>query len=119
MRVVIRWRSLTAYCVADRFVVVGRGGLAWVAAAPFAALNPPLAAAALLAPGAWAVVLAGALLLHVGACSGDLALLNWLWLRGRPGTLGYDDVAGGRSHFFAPVRDSDAEDPPGPSRRGA
>lgn len=102
VRVVYRWRSLAAYCVAARSVV-GRNGLAWVSVAPFAVLNPILAAAALLTSGVWAVLLAGALLLHVGACGGDFGLLNWLWLRGRSDTLSYDDLSDGRSYFFVPA----------------
>lgn len=102
VRVVYQWRSLTAYCVADRFVA-RRRELAAVCVAPFAVLNPILAVVALQASGAWSVLVAGALVLHTAACSGDFALLNWLWLRGSPSTFSYDDRAEGASYFFQPV----------------
>ncbi len=102
VRVVNRWRSLTAYCAADRFVVGGRT-LAWVGIAPFLVLNSILLIATLITPGVWPVLFAGALFLHVGACSGDVGLLNWLWLRGTASTLSYDDTTAGKSYFFTPI----------------
>lgn len=94
-------RTLTAFCLADRFVVTGRQ-LARVALAPTVLLNPPLLVSAGLAPGGYGLALAGALLLHVGAASGDFALLNWLALHGGRQVLSYDDEAARRSFFFVP-----------------
>ena len=101
--VTYRWRTLTAFCAADRFVTGGRA-FAWVCAAPFVVLNPVLAALAVAVPPAWGPAAAGALLLHVGACSGDFGLLNYLWVRRGDGVVTYDDVGQGRTYFFRRVR---------------
>ncbi len=102
VRVRYNWRALTAYCAADRFVVDKRG-FSQVAAAPFVLLNPPLLLLALMTSGAWSLGAAGALLLHVGACSGDFALLNWLSLAEHDIVYSYDDESAHRTFFFTPV----------------
>lgn len=103
VRVRWEWRRVTAQCVADR-QVVGRSAFALVCLAPLLVLEPPLLLAALLAPaGSWALAIAGAFLLHTGAVSGDVALVNLLWReRAAPELWTYDDVAAGESYFFAP-----------------
>lgn len=96
-----RPRRLMAYCLADRQVVSGRDFLK-VCLGPFLILNTLLLAATLLVPtGSWQLALGGALLLHVAATSGDIALANALWMwRGRR-VWTYDDAAQGMSYFLA------------------
>ncbi len=99
VRIHYHWRTLTAYCIADRGVVSGREFL-FVALAPFVVINTVLALAWALAPvGAWSLFWASALLMHIGAASGDIAFANLVWeLRGqRLWTV--DDDAAKRSVF--------------------
>jgi hypothetical protein len=97
-----QWRRLTAMCAADR-VVIDKRGLVLVALAPLVVVTPLVALFAWFLPDAWSVLSAGATLLHVSACSGDVAMVNWLWLTGRPDVYSYDDVPAGRTHFFFPA----------------
>jgi hypothetical protein len=96
-----QWRALAAYCVADRHVVDGRR-FAWICLAPLLVLDAALALGLWAAPAGSAVevVLAGALLMHTGAASGDVALvaLVWRWRGSRLWT--YDDCGAGVTHFF-------------------
>ena len=94
-----RWRTLTAFCAADRFVT-GGAAFAGVCAAPFVVLNPALVALVAAVPPAWAPVAAGALVLHVGACSGDAGMLALLWSHRPDRVWTYDDLAAGRTYFF-------------------
>jgi hypothetical protein len=99
--VTYRLRSLTAFCTADRFVASG-GRFVWVCIAPSIALNLPLAAAVLMTPeGSIRLALCGALLFHLSAASGDIALIN-LVRSVRDGSVWtYDDLAAARTLFFA------------------
>lgn len=101
VRTVYRWRTLSAFCAADRFVVTGRQ-FAWICATPFVVINAALVLPVALG-GPWQLPAAGALLLHIGACSGDVALLGYLWTHRRVDLLTYDDLAAQRSYFFRPV----------------
>lgn len=96
-----RWRNATACCLADRFVIGGRA-FGRICLGPSLILNPLLSAGALapLSDG-WRLALAGALLLHVGAGSGDVALVNALWHWRRRTVWTYDDEAGAVTRFFA------------------
>lgn len=98
-RVVYRPRNLTAYCVADRFVVTG-GEFAWICLTPFLVLNAILLVV-IIAAGGFQPILWGMLLLHVGACSGDFAFVNLVWAHRADGLLTFDDVAGRRTFFYA------------------
>ena len=105
VRVDYRWRRLTAACTADGFVASKRE-FAWVCLAPFLTLNPLLCVVAILSRGSWRLAAASALLLHVGACSGDFALLNWLYRSGYTNLFTYDDSAAQRSYFFSPRKET-------------
>ena len=94
------WRRLTAYCVADQFPVTG-GCFVAVCLAPLVILTPPLGLLAVATPGRAGVLLAGAALLHLGACSGDVAFVNFLWHHRDAEVVTYDDVAAGRTYFYA------------------
>lgn len=92
-----RWRTLSAYCTADRFAIRGERFLV-VCFAPFVVLSAVLAAAAISFPVA-APLLGGALVLHTGACSGDFGMAA-LALRYDPKSFWtWDDVAEARSYF--------------------
>jgi hypothetical protein len=95
------WRRITAHCVANR-VVVRRQSFIMICFLPLAILNPLLLALGLAFPtGAWQLVSAAALLLHTGAVSGDVALVNLLWgARQSREVWTYDDVEAGQSYFF-------------------
>jgi hypothetical protein len=94
------FRRLTAYCIADR-QVVDAGRFAVVCLAPFSILNLFLVVAVAMASGVPQVLLAGALLLHIGACSGDIALVNLLWLNRDRRVFTYDDQSNAESRFIA------------------
>jgi hypothetical protein len=102
VRIRYQWRTLTAYCVADRFVV-DRRALAFVCFAPFVVINSLVGIASVFASGLLGLVVAGALFMHIGACSGDVALVNWSWLVGSAETRSYDDLSTGRTTFFEPT----------------
>lgn len=71
-------RRLTALCTAPDEVVSGKVFVS-ICLAPIMVLNPALLALALFVPHAKAALLmAGALLLHTGACSGDIAFVNFV-----------------------------------------
>lgn len=97
-RVIYRWRNLTAYCVADRFVARG-GEFAAVCLAPFVAINAVLLAA-IAAWDPFQPILWGMLVFHVAACSGDFAFANLTWLHRHDGLLTYDDVPAARTLFY-------------------
>ena len=99
-QVIYRWRTLTAFCVADR-VVLAAGSFSLVCLAPSLLLNPLLGLAVALTSGVPQLLTAGALLLHLGAASGDLALLNLLWVHRGRGLYTYDDVAARVSCFVS------------------
>jgi len=94
-------RTLTAQCVAPGFVT-GSIPFAWVCLAPFLVLNTALLFGVLMLPnGPAKLFLAGGLLLHLGATSGDISLANILWIfRGRR-LWTYDDDSLGSTFFFA------------------
>ena len=99
-RVVYTLRRLTAHCIAPGHVVSGHQ-FAFVALAPFALLNSALAMAAFLAvPGVFTMVLLGVLLVHIGACSGDIAFVQYLWLHRSDELYTYDDSQTTQSFFY-------------------
>jgi hypothetical protein len=103
-----RWRTLSAYCTADRFAIRGDRFLV-VCFAPFAILSAVLAAAAISFPVA-APLLGGALVLHTGACSGDFGMAA-LALRYDPKSFWtWDSVAEARSYFCLLPPDGAAAD---------
>ena len=93
-----RWRTLSAYCTADRFAIRGDRFLV-VCFAPFAVLSCMLAAAALWFPVA-APLLGGALVLHTGACSGDFGMAALALAHDPRSFWTWDDVAEARSYFY-------------------
>lgn len=116
-RVRIRYdlRRLMAYCVADREIVPAQEFLL-VCVAPFFALNSILALAVALGSGKTQLLLIGALWLHIAACSGDLALVQFLWQHRETPIVTYDDDAVGESYFFG-ILESGAESSPHPPAR--
>ena len=95
------WRTLTAYCIADRAVVNGAEFL-YVALAPFVVLNSLLAVALFfLPPGPAGLLVGGALLLHLGATSGDVAFVILVVKSGTTRSWTVDDSASQSSWFVA------------------
>ena len=93
-------RRLSAHCIADR-AVVGRASFAFVALAPTIVLTGALVVATLfMPPGIPRLLVAGAMLLHLGAASGDVALLNLVMSARHAVVWTYDDLARGESYFF-------------------
>jgi hypothetical protein len=91
-------RQLTAYCVADKAVVSSRE-FAWVALAPFLLLNTALLAGTLATTGVVQQLLVGALVFHVIATAGDVAMVNFLWRHRTQRLYTWDDMSAGESHF--------------------
>lgn len=102
VQVFYRWKNMTAYCVADRFVV-NRRQMYWLCLNPFLVITPVLIVAALLTTGWWSLLFAGALVLHTSACGGDFAIVNWLATTPYADVYTYDDVAAEQTYFFAPI----------------
>lgn len=98
VKVHYKLRRLIAYCIADRFVVTGQQ-LVWVALAPLLLINAALLALFVAAP-AGQTFISGALLMHTGGCSGDIALVNLVWLNRQRQVWTYDDAGAMESHFF-------------------
>jgi len=93
-------RRLTGFCEAPWAIVSG-GEFVRVCLAPLAVLNPILAILAFWpSPGKLALFLAGGLLLHTGACSGDIALVNFVWHHRGRALFTYDDPERKRGCFF-------------------
>ena len=95
-----RWRQLAATCMVDRFVTDGRQ-TAWAALVPFLVINPLLALLAALNTPA-SLLLCGALVLHVGACSGDFGILNLVWEHRSRGFYMVDDLSRQQTYFYTP-----------------
>ncbi|HEU4725776.1 MAG TPA: DUF3267 domain-containing protein [Candidatus Eisenbacteria bacterium] len=93
-------RRTTALCIAPGEVLSGTRFLL-VCLAPALLINPILAVVTAIAPvGTVALGVSGALLLHIGACSGDIAFVNYLWLhRGRQ-LYTLDDATRPRTAFY-------------------
>ncbi|MFM6127277.1 MAG: DUF3267 domain-containing protein [Sphaerospermopsis kisseleviana] len=96
--VVYRWRTLTAFCVADKAVLASKQ-FWFVCLAPSIPINAILVLAIGFTAGVPRLLLSGALLLHLAAASGDVALLNVLWLHRRTPLFTYDDVEAKTSRF--------------------
>jgi hypothetical protein len=97
VRIHYNLRQLTALCVADRDVVSGKD-LVMVAVAPFVVISLLLLLALVFVPNA--LVVLGALAFHTAACSGDAAIVNFVWLRRSEEILTYDDDREKRTYFF-------------------
>jgi Putative zincin peptidase len=95
-------KTLSAICTADKFVA-GKAPFIFVCLAPFVVINTALTLViVLLDPGVFQILFCGALLLHIGAASGDIALVN-LVHKLRSNTIWtYDDRESGISYFFKP-----------------
>ena len=99
-RVVYTLRRLTAHCIAPGHVVSGRQ-FAFVGLAPFLVLNSVLVMGVLVAPTeALRMALLGVLLFHIGACSGDVAFVQYLWLHRTDELYTYDDAHTPQSFFY-------------------
>lgn len=79
----------------------------WVCLAPSLVINPVLMGIGLAFPvGIWQILIVSALLLHISAASGDIALVNLLWRERKSGGLfTYDDLSVGETYFFRVVSD--------------
>ncbi|NLG70748.1 MAG: DUF3267 domain-containing protein [Chloroflexi bacterium] len=94
--------ELYAYVIAHNFVVNQRG-FTWVALAPFLVINALLAALIFILPDLRPYLLA-VLLFHVSGCSGDWALLSYLWENREKEVLTYDNAETGKSYFYERLR---------------
>jgi Putative zincin peptidase len=98
----IRWdyslRLAAIWVIAHRFVAA-RGPFIFVALAPWLVLNAILGAIAIAWP-AGAVFVIFVILWHHHGASGDLALLNFVWLHRKRGFWSFDDADSGASFFF-------------------
>lgn len=92
-------RQFTALCIADREVLNGHE-LALVAIAPFAFLTVLLLITLFVAD--YPLVFLAALALHTAACSGDAAIINYVWLHRRHPLYTYDDDNLQQTYFFKP-----------------
>jgi hypothetical protein len=93
-------RRLTALCIAPGEVLTG-GKFAVVALAPLAVLQPALVLGVWMMPGGTpSLMMAGACLLHLGACSGDVAFVEYVWSNRGRGLVTFDDPASPVTYFY-------------------
>ncbi len=93
-------RRMTALCVAPGQVVASPA-FAVVCLAPLVVLNPLLVILTFALPtGTPAILVAGALLAHTGACSGDVSFLQFLWSQRRHQVFTFDDATHHRTYFY-------------------
>jgi Putative zincin peptidase len=94
------WKQMTALCVAPGEVLSGRA-FAPVCLAPIVVINTVLLGTWLLLPdGALALAVAGALLMHTAAASGDIAFLQYVFSQGLDDVFTYDDADAPVTYFF-------------------
>ena len=102
-RVRYQLRRLTALCEAPGTVFSGRE-FVLVCLAPLVIINPVLTAlACLVGQDKIGLLISGALLLHTGACSGDIALVNFVWQHRGRAQFTYDDAQQQRGRFFRSI----------------
>jgi hypothetical protein len=100
VRVRYHLRRLSAACVAPASVLTSPE-FAFVCLAPLITISPALAVATFMVPvGKLRLMLSGALLLHVGACSGDVAFVHYLWSHRHSGLLTVDDPTRPLTFFY-------------------
>jgi hypothetical protein len=100
VRVRYRLRKLSAACVAPASVLTSPE-FTFVCLAPLITISPALAVASFMVPvGKLALMLSGALLLHVGACSGDVAFVHYLRSHRQSGLLTFDDPSRPITFFY-------------------
>ena len=104
VRVQYKWRQITAFCIADRFVVSGKN-FVFVALAPFFVINSIILLICFSSSANVQIFLSGALILHIGATSGDVGLTNLVWLLRGSQTWTFDDEAAQISYFFKENKD--------------
>lgn len=92
------WKQLMFFAGAHNFVVGGRA-FAWVAVMPFLIINAAFVLLAVVAPEIRIFSLA-TLTIHTLCCSGDIALLNCLWLRRGEKLYTYDDMDARRTYIY-------------------
>jgi hypothetical protein len=99
------WRQLTALCVAPGEVLSGRAFLP-VCLTPLLVINTVLFVVWWIAPsGQLALALSGALLLHTGAASGDVAFVQYVASHGTTGIFTYDDEVAAKTYFYRRTTD--------------
>ena len=92
-------RKFIFYAMADHFVV-GPGHFRFVALAPFGIINFFAFFALFFVSLPYQWLLLGVLLMHLGACAGDFAMLSFFYRHRREEVYTYDDVAGQVSYFY-------------------
>ena len=96
------FKNLTAYCVANDFVISGKNFVA-VCLTPFVIISFSLVTLIFLFDDSTRLFLLGALILHTGACSGDFALSNLIWLNRQNHVWTYDNSTTETSYFFKQI----------------
>lgn len=94
-----RWRTLTAFCTADGATLSGPQ-FSIVCLVPSLVINPLLLVAVALTVGPMQLLCAGALLLHLAAASGDIALVGLAWHFRDRMLWTCDDLERGESLFW-------------------
>jgi hypothetical protein len=97
------WRNMIFLCTADKFVANSREFF-WVAILPFLLINTALIVPLFFSTGGWFYFFGGALLMHTGACSGDFALLSFLYEHRRQEIYTFDDMSENKSYFYAKIQ---------------
>ncbi|MCO6480634.1 MAG: DUF3267 domain-containing protein [Phaeodactylibacter sp.] len=92
-------RKFIFYAMADHFVV-GFPQFIVVALAPFLVINFFAFLAIFYVSLNYQWILLGVLLMHTGACAGDIAMLSFFLRHREKGLLTYDDVGRNTSHFY-------------------
>ncbi len=93
-------RQFMFFASAHNFVADNRA-FAWVAVMPFLVINTALAAFAIVSGGSYQIFALSALVIHTVCCSGDMALLNYMWLHRHQKLYTYDDMDARKIYIYA------------------
>lgn len=93
------WKKLIFYAMADKFVTYKKPFL-YIALAPFLVINSLLILVVLWAPASQFFIWMGALFMHTGGCSGDVALVSYFYTFWEKDPVTYDDVEAKTSYFY-------------------
>lgn len=92
-------KKLIFYAMADNYVVNGKE-LTAIAIAPFLVINVLLLSLFFVLPERQCWLPYGAMLVHIGGCYGDFALISYFYKNRHRNIVTYDSLADKKSYFY-------------------
>jgi len=96
-------RNAYAYAIAHHYVASARE-FTWIAMVPFLAITSLFAVLLAAFPGQSFLIM-GMILLHTAGCSGDWAMMNYVWFNRDKELYTYDDADMKVTYFVTPEED--------------